>query len=619
MSKAPWAPIRFATPHVERESIAGGGFLLRSSQPLAGFPNNLSLMLDHWAKIEPERCFLCERTVDNAWRQLSYGKAAQSVRAIAQSLIDRNLETDRPVAILSDNGIDNALLQLGAMHVGIPALPISPAYSLMSSDYGKLKHIIAQTQPALVYVKQKAPFAAALESIASNAHELVVSEDPGSSDTAFASLMLAPESIELEKRAAQVGPDTIAKILFTSGSTGLPKGVINTQRMLCSNQQAISQLWPFLKERPPVLVDWLPWNHTFGGNHNFNMMLFHGGTIYIDHGKPVPNLIGNTVQNLREIAPTLYFNVPKGFNDLLPYLESDAELRDRFFSNLDAIFYAGAALPQNLWDRLEAVSTEARGERVPLISAWGATETAPVVTSVHFTIEQAGVIGLPAPGCEIKLVPSGQQLEMRVRGPNVTPGYWRDPAQTAEAFDDEGFYCIGDAGRFADEDDPSKGIIFDGRVAEDFKLNSGTWVHVGGLRVATISAAAPIIQDAVVTGHDGDELGLLIFPNLPACQALADLPDGTSEHDILSHTAVLEQLHQGLLAHNLAHPGSSTTIRRALLMIAPPHVDANEITDKGYINQRAVLEHRKGLIELMYSHPRDPQDLLILTEPARTL
>ncbi len=614
MNKAPLAAIDFAPAAVVQEALPDGGCILRSPQTLGEYPDNVGVMLAYWAEKAPDRAFLAQRDAEGEWRKLSFGEVAQRVDSIAQSILDRGLSTDRPVAILSDNGIDNALLQLGAMRVGVPAVPISPAYSLMSKDHGKLKHIFNLVTPGLVYVADGERFAAALEAVSDNRHEVVAGVNPpaGISNTAFQSLVDTGATPAVEEAYQRVGPDTIAKILFTSGSTGLPKGVINTQRMLCSNQQAIRQLWPFLEVKPPLTVDWLPWNHTFGANHNFNMMLFHGGTIYIDGGKPVPGLVEQTVANLREISPTVYFNVPRGFDVLLPFLERDAGLRDNFFRELDLIFYAGAALPKNLWDRIEALSVQSRGERVPLVSAWGSTETAPLVTSVHFPNEQVGVIGLPAPGVELKMVPNGSKLELRVKGPNVTPGYWKSDQQTRDAFDEEGFYCIGDAGKLTDPDDPGKGVMFDGRVAEDFKLLSGTWVHSSAIRLAAIAAGAPVIQDAVVTGHDREEVGLLVFANPAGCRSLCpDVAEDASLEVLLRERAVLGALREGIAAYDSENPASSMRIARILLMPEPPNIDANEITDKGYINQRAVLERREGLVERLYASDGADADVLI--------
>ncbi|MCX7150424.1 MAG: AMP-binding protein, partial [Rhodocyclales bacterium] len=411
-----------------------------------------------------------------------------------------------------------------------------------------------------------------------------------------------PGGAEVDRAFAAVGPDTIAKILFTSGSTGVPKGVVNTQRMLCSNQQAVVQNWPFLEARPPVVVDWLPWNHTFGGNHNFNMILRNGGTLYVDEGKPAPGLIEKTVANLRDISPTMYFNVPRGFDMLIPYLERDDALRKRFFADLDMIFYAAAALPQNLWQSLEALSVRERGHPTVMLSAWGATETAPMITNVHFRIDHAGVIGLPAPGCEIKMVPNATKLELRVRGPNVTPGYWKQPELTKAAFDEEGFYLMGDAGRFADPQDHAKGIEFDGRIAEDFKLMSGVWVHVGALRVHALSILAPAAQDIVVTGHDRESVGFLIFANPAGCRSLCpDLAGDTPLAQVLADSRVVEFIRVGLVKLVGEGGGSSMVADRALLMEEPPSIDAGEITDKGYINQRAVLTRRAALVERLHA------------------
>jgi feruloyl-CoA synthase len=445
----------------------------------------------------------------------------------------------------------------------------------MSKDFAKLKYIFELLKPGLVFAADPEKFAPALAAV-------------GAKSTPVAKLLEANPGSTLEVAFSRLTPDTVAKILFTSGSTGTPKGVINTHRMLCANQQMLAQVWPFLEDKTPTIVDWLPWNHTFGGNFCFNLMLRNGGTLYIDGGKPAPGLAEITARNLKEISPTMYFNVPRGFDLLMPMLEQDAELRRNFFRDLDMLFYAGAALPQNLWERLEKLALAEKGGALAMISSWGSTETAPSAAAVHYPIERAGVIGLPNPGCELKLVPAAGKLEVRVKGPNVTPGYYRRDDLTKEAFDEEGYYRIGDAMRFADPARPEKGLVFDGRVAEDFKLTTGTWVHVGAVRVKLIAAGDPLIQDAVITGHDRDAVGALVFLNPGAVKDL-------------SNETIKEKLSQ-VLAALAKEGGSSTHPTRLMVMSEPPQIDAGEITDKGYMNQRAVLERRANFVEKLYSN-----------------
>ncbi len=563
--------LRYAPAEVRVEKRADGATILRSPQPLEPYARAVGDWLVQWRERAPERTFLAERKGDG-WRRVSYRDALAHARRIGQALLDHGLGPDKPVAILSDNSVDHALLALGAMHVGVPVAPISPAYSLMSKDFAKLKYIFELLRPGLVFAEQADKFAAALAAVGATSTpvERLLETNPGSS---------------MEAAFSRLTPDSVAKILFTSGSTGTPKGVINTHRMLCANQQMLAQVWPFLEDRAQTIVDWLPWNHTFGGNFCFNLMLRNGGTLYIDGGKPAPGLVDVTARNLREIAPTMYFNVPRGFDLLMPMLEQDAALRRNFFRELDMLFYAGAALPQNLWERLEALALSEKGGNLSMISSWGSTETAPSAAAVHYPIERAGVIGLPNPGCELKLVPSASKLEVRVKGPNVTPGYFRRDDLTRQAFDEEGFYRIGDAMRFADPAAPEKGLVFDGRVAEDFKLTTGTWVHTGLIRVKLIAAGNPIIQDAVITGHDRGEVGALVFLSPAAPQDLAQVRARLA--------AALTDLAK--------EPGSSTHPVRLLVMSEPPQIDAGEITDKGYLNQRAVLERRAALVEKLYA------------------
>jgi feruloyl-CoA synthase len=643
---APRKPLSLAPVDLETRRLPDGGLLLRSRQELAPYPRSLGESLRRWATAAPERTFLAERETGggggagggDGWRRVSYGAALDAVERIAGALLARGLDAGRPVAILSGNGIDHGLLQLAAMHVGIPVAPVSPAYSLLSADFAKLRSILACIQPGLIFAADGAAFAPALAAFALGGAgstggaggaeaagiagvEVVVSAKPPAADlvaggrrvTVFGELLAGPPDAAVEARFAEVGPDTVAKILFTSGSTGMPKGIVNTQRMLCSNQQAVAQDWPFLEERPPVIVDWLPWSHTFGGNHNFNLILSHGGTLYVDGGKPAPGAFETTVRNLREVPSTLHFNVPRGYDMLVPYLRRDRELRDTFFGDLDGLFYGAAALPHHLREEIERLAVEATGRRVPVQAGWGSTETAPLATHVHFPSEQAGVIGLPAPGIEVKLAPVGGKLELRVRGPNVTPGYWRSAERFEERLDEDGFLAMGDAGRLADPDDPSRGLVFDGRLAENFKLTSGGWVEVGQLRTDAITAGAPVVQDAVVTGHDREAVGLLVFPNPAGCRSLcADAAPDAPFAELIRRPEVRGRLAAGLAAHNAANPGCSRRIARALLLAEPPSIDAGEITDKGYINQRAVLERRAALVEKLHAAgAADPEVILL--------
>ena len=580
MSSGLQSDLAFAPPNVDVDKRADGTLILRCPLALSAYPRAVGEWLIRWAGKAPERVVLAERSAE-VWRKVTYAQALEAVRRIGEALLARGLSADRPVAILSDNSVDHALLALGAMHAGIPVAPLSPAYSLMSKDHAKLKRVFELLQPGLVFAEVPEKFAAALAAV-------------GMEHTPLDDLLKVEAGARIDAAFAAVGPDTIAKILFTSGSTGAPKGVINTHRMLCSNQQSWAQLWPFVESTPPVLCEWLPWNHTFGGNATFNMVLRNGGTLYVDTGKPAPGLVDITVRNLREISPTMYFNVPREFDLLLPFLETDAALRKNFFRRLDVVFYAGAALPQNLWERLEVLAAKEKEGKLAMLSAWGSTETSPMAACVHRHIDRAGVVGLPGPGTELKLVPSGGKLEVRVRGPNVTPGYYRRDDLTAAAFDADGYYRIGDAMKFADAEDASKGIVFDGRVAEDFKLSSGTWVHVGAVRVRLIAACDPLVQDAVITGHDRDFVGALVFVNPAAVKALG-----------LDAAGVKAHLHKALAKLQAGATGTSTAPARLVIADEPPSIDANEITDKGYINQRAVLERRAALVEALHAGAQD--------------
>ena len=586
MGRALEFDLRLAPARVDVERRADGAILLRSPRKLGAHARAAGEWLVHWARAAPERTFLAERRGDG-WRRVGYREALDLARRIGQGLLARGLSASRPVVILSDNSIDHALLALGAMHVGVPVAPVSPAYSLMSGDFAKLRTIFGLLRPGLVWTADAGKFAPALDAV-------------GAEPTPLAELLALDPGPEVDEAFGRLGPDTVAKILFTSGSTGMPKGVINTQRMLTVNQEQYALVWPFLGDRPQVIVDWLPWNHTFGSNSNFFMMLRNGGTIHIDAGKPAPGLVETSVRNLKEISPTIYFNVPRGFDLLLPFLERDAELRASFFRQLALMVYAGAALPQNLWERMQQLATAERGAPLPLVSAWGSTETAPLATCVHYAVDRAGIIGLPVPGCELKLVPAAGKLEVRVKGANVTPGYYGREDLTRDAFDEEGYYRIGDALKFADPAAPERGLAFDGRIAEDFKLSTGTWVHVGAARVRLIAAGDPLVQDAVITGHGRSEVGALVFLNAAAVKA-----KGLGEGAVRAH---LSEALRKLAAQS--GPGSSTHPARALVMSEPPSIDANEITDKGYINQRAVLERRAAAVESLHADPPSSEVIL---------
>jgi feruloyl-CoA synthase len=595
----------FPSAGVTVERRDDGALILRSSAPLPPTPRCVGEWLVHWAKTAPERDFLCERTgpePGSPWRRMTYSMALARVEAIATFLLRARLSAETPIMVLSENSIEHGLLSLAASHTGIPIASVSPAYSLMSKDHAKLKGITRALSPGVIYVADGAQFSSALAAIA-DLHEakIIAGKNASGAMLSFADLLADADAARVAQAFARVTPDTIAKILFTSGSTGEPKGVINTQRMLTYSQEAKAWEWPFIAWQPPVVLDWLPWSHTFGANHNFNLILRNGGTLYIDGGRPAPALFHKTIENLRDVACNISFNVPAAYALLVQAMRKDATLRDAFFAHLQVVFYAAAALPQNVWNDLRELALESVGEPVVLVSGWGSTETAPLATDCYFQAERSGNIGVPAPGVTLKLVPNGDKLEIRVRGANVTPGYWRRDDLTRAAFDDEGFYRIGDAVRFADPQHPEKGLYFDGRVSEDFKLTSGTWVSVGQLRMKGIECLAPVAQDIVVAGQDRDRIGFLVFANLAACRQLAGDDGSAAPEQVLTHPEVLARLRAGLSRMRTEGIGSSTHAACALLMAEPPSVDAGEITDKGYINQRAVLQRRSDLVERLYN------------------
>jgi feruloyl-CoA synthase len=575
-----------------RETRPDGTVLIRQTTELPAWPRCMTARFMHWANVAPDRLWMAERGADGAWVRMTYGQGAQAIRAIGSALLQQGLSVDRPLLILSGNSLSHALMALGAQHVGIPSAALSPAYALSGEDRGKLSQVVAQLTPGMVFADHAARFLPAIEAVLSPDVALV--SQTGRSDTrtslSYDSLLATTPTPEADAAHASVGPETVAKFLFTSGTTGSPKAVIQTQAMLCSNQVMIADAYAFLSQEPPVLVDWAPWNHTASGNKVFNMAIFHGGTYYIDDGRPTPNDIGRTIRTLREIAPTWYFNVPVGYQFLLDAMETDEALADTFFSRLRMLMYAGAGMSQPVWDRLAAVAARKVVGGVPIVSGLGATETGPFALYYSDKKDRPGNIGVPALGVTLKLVPQEGKLEARLKSPSITPGYWRNPALTAAAFDEEGYYKLGDALRYAVPDEPAAGFIFDGRLAENFKLATGTWVAVGALRAALVNAMGGLISDAVIAGEEKDDLRALLVPNWIALRELAGGAD-----DVLAHPAVQAALAERLSAHARAATGSATRVVAALILEEPLSFDRGEVTDKGSVNQRAVLRERADL------------------------
>ncbi|MDO9501045.1 feruloyl-CoA synthase [Falsiroseomonas sp.] len=568
-----------------------GAVLVTPLTALGAYPRCLTERLQHFARAVPERTLIAQREAGGDWRRISYAQMWQAVQALGQALLDRGLSAERPLVFLSGNCLDQAMLTLAALHVGVPVAPVSPAYSLLAKDYVKLRHCLGLLTPGLVFANDRARFADAIESAVPAGTEVLTAAD-------MPALLSAPPTDAVAAAAAVVQPDDVAKILFTSGSTGQPKGVINTHRMLCANQQMLREAFPFMAEDPPVLLDWLPWHHTFGGNHNLGLALYNGGSFYMDDGRPVPGGYAESLRNLGEIATSIHFNVPRGFEELVHHLTQDAALRRVFFSKLQMMFYSAAGLPQHIWNALDKLALAECGRRIPMFTGLGATETAPFCLIVREDFSESGAVGLPAPGIEMKLAPVAGKMEARVKGPSITPGYWRNPQATAAAFDEEGFYKFGDALVPLDPEDLHKGFRFDGRITEDFKMATGTWVSVGPLRARLVAALAPYVKDAVIAGQDRDSLAAILLPEREACAGVADLP---------------ARLEQGLAQLAATATGSSNRITRAVLLDAPLSLDAGEITDKGSINQRAVLAQRAALVERLYADPPGP-DIIRLAE-----
>jgi feruloyl-CoA synthase len=600
---------------IQKELHQDGTIILYSSIPLEPYPFRLTERFVHWAKTKPEKIFIARRNQKGGWTELSYGDAFAQVLHIAQGLLNLNIPEGKPIAILSGNSIEHALLALAAMHVGIPYSAIAPAYSLRSSDFNKLKQVINLLDPGLIFVDDPKKFGGAIQSIARPIDILSVLPEAPFPVILFDDLLHSTITPAVDKSFESIRPDTIAKILFTSGSTDLPKGVINTHENISTNWQQITQTFPFMQDNGLEFVDWLPWNHTFGGNHNFGLAIYNGGSFYIDDGNPTPEGIAKTVDNLKERTPTIYFNVPKGFEELIPYFKNDAALRKKFFSRLQMIFYAGAGMPQHVWDAWEQLSLETIGEKVLIGTGLGCTESCPAAIFASEPGGYAGLLGVPVPGLALKMAPTGNKFEARYKGKNIFPGYWKQPELTARSFDEEGFYKTGDALRLVEEKDPNKGMVFDGRFAEDFKLSSGTWVRVGMLRAEVIAMAGGLIQDIVITGHDRDFIGAIIFPGWASWKKIPGMNVNSAKELVQSNQA--RQIIQNLLTEIATkNRGSSSLIKKAWIAEFELSIDKGEITDKGSINQKAVIANHPDIVEKLYSTEMDDTIISVQTNYA---
>jgi feruloyl-CoA synthase len=603
---ATYRPLRFGVTRALLREGTDGVRYLRGEGELQPHAARMTDRLVHWAETQPNRTFMArrQRHADGStgeWQAVTYREALERARSIGQALLDRGLGAERPVAILSENSLEHALLALGCLYAGIPHCPVSPAYSLVSQDFDKLRHVLATLTPGLVFASD-ARYAKAIAATVGAGVEVVLAEGAvaGREVTPLARLLDTVPTPAVDAAMQASGPDTITKFLFTSGSTKLPKAVINTHRMWCANQQQMRQSMPVLTEEPPVLVDWLPWNHTFGGNHNFGLTVYNGGTLYIDDGKPTPVLMQETLRNLREIAPTIYFNVPTGFEAIAHAMKADPVLRRNLLSRVRMFFYSGAALAQPIWDLLHEVQEEEIGERIVMGTGLGMTESAPFAVFVTNPEVRSGHIGLPTVGMELKLVPVQGKTEIRYKGPNVTPGYWRNREATEEVFDEEGFFRTGDAVLWIDEKNPDLGLKFDGRIAEDFKLATGTFVSVGPLRAKIIAAGAPYVQDAVITGLNRNEVGALLFPTQKVRSLAPHLAAEAPLQEVLRSAGVQDHFQDVLEALSRHATGSATRVARLYLLDEPPSIDRGEVTDKGSINQRAVLKHRDALVQAFH-------------------
>lgn len=599
MTESPLRSVRLWQPEIEWEHREDGAILVWQKGKLGAYPDRISDKIHEWAARTPDVTWMAERGPDGEWQRTSFAEMLAAVRAIGQYLLDLGLSTERPLVILSANSVAHALMALGAQYVGIPSAAIAPAYALASGEFGKLVSVRDQITPGAVYAEDTTPFLPAIEAVFPGL-PLFGKAGPGRA-VEWEALLATPVTEAVDAANAATGPDTVAKFLFTSGTTGSPKAVIQTQRMMCANMEQVTECYAFLRDEPPVILDWAPWNHVAAGNLVFNAGIYNGGTFYIDGGRPTPGMMHETIRNLREVGTNWYFNVPFGYEMLVEAMEKDPELAKAFFEKLKFKYYAGAAMATHTWEALERLAMTATGQRVQLGTGLGATETAPFAIFNTDPNAAPGNLGVPAKEVILKLVPVEGKWEVRVKGPNVTPGYWRNPKLTAEAFDEEGFYCLGDALKFADPEDPSKGFFFDGRVAENFKLSTGTWVGVGALRAKLTDALGGYARDAVIVGEGEDSLGALLVPFRPAIEKL--VPGGASlaDADLYTHPVLRTELATRLKAYNATATGSSLRVPRVMMLVDPLDLQKGEVTDKGSVNQRAVRAQRADLVAALYA------------------
>ncbi len=599
MTNAPMRPVALWTPVIKSETRDDGTILVWQDEPLGAYPTRITDRIDHWAITVPDRVWMAERAMgEEAWHSVTYGELRDRVRAIGQALLDLGLSTERPLVILSGNSVAHALMALGAQYVGVPSAAIAPAYALVSTDFGKLRGVQEQITPGAVFCDHLEPFEPAIKTVFPDLPRLGL-DGPGLA-LSWDDLLATPVTKAVDAANAAITPDTVAKFMFTSGTTGSPKAVIQTQRMLCANIEQVTDCYAYLRDEPPMVLDWAPWNHVAAGNLMFNIVLYNGGTFHIDAGRPTKDMIHETIRNLREIKTNWYFNVPAGFEMILHAMESDPGFAKHFFSEMKLMYYAGAAMAQHTWDDLKRVAVQTTGEEILLATGLGATETAPFALFQSDPQDSPGNIGVPAKDLTLKLVPNEGKLEARVKGPNITPGYWRNETLTKEAFDDEGFYMLGDALRFATPGDPSKGFFFDGRVAENFKLQTGTWVSVGAVRAKLTDALGGLARDVVLVGDGEEKLGALLVPFRPEMEKLVTGGAEMADAELFAHPVLAEVIAERLGAYNAKATGSSMRVPLAMVLVDPLDLDKGEVTDKGSVNQRAVLRERAELANALY-------------------